>query len=72
MLVDTVPIQIIDSQTRRACLAEIEISIDGEKKNFLLDTGAASSSVATDAHTKEYPRLGTGNSSGNLGSNSSL
>ena len=45
-------------------LADVDLLVDGTPARFLLDTGAAVSSVANDAWAKRYPTLGPDTSTG--------
>lgn len=66
MIKETIPLKIVFHEGT-AFVAEVKIKIDGKDKDFLLDTGAASSSVALDEDTKSYPSLGTEESRGASG-----
>lgn len=66
MKVETIPLKVISSSPN-ATLAEVQVSVDGKNKFFLLDTGAASSSIGTDDHTKQYRSLGKEESRGASG-----
>jgi predicted aspartyl protease len=48
-------------------VTDIEGLVDGSKTLFLLDTGAATSSLAEDEHTKAYPSLGKEDAKGAAG-----
>jgi len=56
---------LLNRQTSpNAYVTDIEITVDGIKKRFLLDTGAADSTIALDIHTRNYPSLGKAESKG--------
>lgn len=66
MIKEIIPLKIV-SHEAKAFVAEVKIKIDGKDKYFLLDTGAASSSIALDEDTKAYPSLGIEESRGASG-----
>lgn len=47
--------------------AQVEVVIDGHKKQFFLDTGAVQTSVATDEELRQYPAVAQGQTGGNYG-----
>ncbi len=53
MIIESIPLTII-STGPNIFVAEVQVEVDGHYKSFLLDTGAASSSVINDEHTKNY------------------
>ncbi len=56
MIIESIPLTII-STGLNTFVAEVQIEVDGHYKPFLLDTGAASSSVINDEQTKNYSCL---------------
>lgn len=61
-------IPLIESPTESGkYVTDIEIYVDGAKRRFLLDTGAASSSIREDDETMKYPSLGKDESKGASG-----
>jgi len=60
---DSITLHIV-SKEPGAYLAEVTLYVDGHKKRFLLDTGAATSSIETDKITANYPSLGRTESRG--------
>lgn len=63
MLQDSIPIKV-ESEKPGVFLARIEVVVDGESRNFLLDSGAAISSIESDEFTKKYPTFGSRKSKG--------
>ena len=58
-------IPLIESPTEDGkYVTDIEIYVDGAKRRFLLDTGAAFSSIQEDNEAMKYPSLGKGESKG--------
>lgn len=55
-LKEQIPLTII-STGPETFVAEVQISVDGQIKPFLLDTGAASSTIIEDEQTKNYTTL---------------
>jgi len=63
IITESIPL-IVTSTGSEVRLAQLEMSVDGQSSRFLLDTGAASSSLAVDDHTKHYSSLGIDKSKG--------
>lgn len=63
---DSLPL-FITTSSNGTYLPEIQLLVDGHPMLFLLDTGAASSSVGLDEHTKRYASLGSAESRGASG-----
>ncbi len=63
MLLDSIPIKVV-SDKPGFFLARIDVLVDGERRSFLLDTGAATSSIESDEHTNKYPTFGSRDSKG--------
>lgn len=63
MLLDSIPIEVV-SETPGVFLARIDVLVDGRSRSFLLDTGAATSSIESDEHTNKYPNIGSRKSKG--------
>lgn len=56
MLRESIPLTIISTGSE-TFVAEVQISVDGQNKPFLLDTGAVSSTIIEDEQTKNYVSL---------------
>lgn len=66
MLIDSIPLKISKSE-EGAILAHIDVYVDGQKREFLLDTGAVASYIGEDEFTQKYKSVGTGKSTGASG-----
>lgn len=53
-MTEIIPLQI-KLTSNPTFVAEIELTLEGQPKLFLLDTGAATSSLALDIQTKDFP-----------------
>ncbi len=54
---ESIPLVFVQTEPGKY-VTQVELLVDGKKKMFLLDTGAASSSIGKDEDTRKYPSLG--------------
>ncbi len=66
MIIEKIPLRVTKSE-QGAYLPYVKINIDGHDVDFLLDTGAVISSVASDEFIKKYTSQGTSESKGASG-----
>lgn len=64
--ITTIPL-VLRSTGYGTFVPDVEVLVDGVTKIFLLDTGAATSSIANDAHVDSYPSIGAKESKGASG-----
>lgn len=65
-MIESIPIQVTEKEPG-VYLPYIDIVVDGQNMTFLLDTGAATSSIETNDHTSKYPSKGKTESKGASG-----
>ncbi len=63
---ERIPLQILESE-EGSVLPFVQLNVDGVEESFLLDTGAADSSVVENEHTRSYESLGIAESVGASG-----
>jgi hypothetical protein len=61
---DTTVTLIVVATPKQSSLASVDLLVDGTPSRFLLDTGAALSSLGLDANTRRYRSLGSDTSTG--------
>ena len=66
MILSSIPLTLRPTEPGKY-VPELTVDVDGNQKIFMLDTGAASSSIAIDEHVVSYPSLGAAESKGASG-----